>query len=656
MSKLTASWRNYLIVSGIFLLLGLALERLTWSYWRAEMEPRLYREAEAQAKFLGQTLLQAQTLPLEQILASGMEAGQQRMLIENLLDELFLAKAPGIGKEFMMGIKLTVAPDIADNLEIIRGNPDCASCFKVDNIGLISSETYRLIGNATLLADDSFYKALRCDLRDKLRGASVLTALLLGVVWLLVMFLFHQLQHAKEQAASAGHAKTRFLANISHELRTPLNAILGYTQLFQQDKQLMKAYGQAIDTIHRSGEHLLTLINDVLDFAKAESTRLELMKENFDLPEFLQSLMEMTRIRAQFKDLQFVCNTTADLPKRVHADHKRLRQILLNLLSNAVKFTDTGQVEFRIETVDARPGFQTLRFCINDTGSGIQESEHARIFLPFQQISNRKNSAEGAGLGLTISRQLLELMGSHLLLTSHAGAGSRFCFDLELQVTGAVAQKNRERPVSGYRGSVRTLMVVDDNPVNSLILQQLLKHFHFAVEICDSGMACLDFLAGGKKPDLVLLDLLMPDMDGFETVRRIRANPDWRELPVIAVSAAARQEMKERALNNGCDEFLTKPVKAKELLDCLRRHLGLEWDYQDTPPPREAVESKITLPSEDILRVLRNFARQHNILGLRKTLAELEQNPQYRGFSGKLTPLIKQYQFKKIQELLESEL
>lgn len=659
MNELSTSKRSYAIVSLVFITLILLLEGLVWGYWQAVVEAHLYKQAEGQAKFLGQALIQAKSIELERILSPGKNREQQHQLIGILFDDLLLVKAPNSGRELLSGIQFSASPDIAADFKLVRGETGCTHCFTVENIALVSPENLTLIGSSTLWIDDSFYRVLSHDLRVKLIAMSLLGAALLGCVWLLVILLFRRLHHVKEQVEAAGYAKTRFLANVSHELRTPLNAILGYTQLFKQDGQLMRGYGQAVDTIHRSGEHLLNLINDVLDFAKTESTHLKLTEEDFDFPDFLQSLAEMTRIRAQLKDIHFVYNIPVELPRRVRADHKRLRQVLLNLLSNAVKFTDAGQVEFTVENLGRQESFDKLHFSIKDTGCGIPASARERIFLPFQQIAGNKNNTEGTGLGLTISRQLLELMGSRLEMRSQVGVGSEFYFSLNL--ASAVEEclpPSAECLVQAYTGPVRTLLIVDDNPFNRLVLKGLLKRIQFQTKECDNGMNCLQFLQDHPLPDLVLMDLLMPDMDGFEATRRIRGNPAWKNLPIIAISAAVGPDIEKRALSNGCNAFLSKPVNLPAILECLKRYLELEWIYQDknqalAPKKPPAERPFVERPEEAMMEKLREDSRRHDIISLRKHLAELEKDKRYKTFTDKIAPLARQYQFKKIRNLLD---
>lgn len=260
--------------------------------------------------------------------------------------------------------------------------------------------------------------------------------MLLVSVWLVILFLFHRLNRAKKLIEASDQAKTRFMANVTHELRTPLNSILGYTQLYKQDTSMMKEYGQGIKAIDRSADHLLLMINDILEFSRANEENLTLHPVEIDLLNFLNTIVEMTQISTQIKNLPFEYRFDKNLPALVLVDDKRLRQILLNIISNAVKFTETGRVSFSVTLKSTKSEICKLLFQIEDSGIGIPKSQQHTIFIPFQQLDNPITRAEGTGLGLTICQRLVNLMGSKLELKSEPKKGSEFWFELELPMLG----------------------------------------------------------------------------------------------------------------------------------------------------------------------------------------------------------------------------
>src|SRR5919199_3130810 len=312
-------------------------------------------------------------------------------------------------------------------------------------------------------------------------------------------------KRAEEAAQAANRAKSEFLANMSHELRTPLNGILGYTQIFKKDKTLTEQQKNGIGIIHQCGEHLLTLINDILDLSKIEARKMELFPKDFYFSEFLECIAEICRIRAEQKGLVLIYETITPLPKVIRADEKRLRQVLINLLGNAVKFTDKGRVTFRVGYQEGK-----VRFQVEDTGIGIAPNQLEEIFLPFQQVGEYSRETEGTGLGLAISRQLVQMMGASLNVLSTLGKGSVFWLDLDLPEVdqGADVGKVDERPIIGFKGSKRKVLVVDDKWTNRSVLVNLLEPLGFEVVEATDG---LDGLAKAPEfqPDLILMDLVM---------------------------------------------------------------------------------------------------------------------------------------------------
>jgi PAS domain S-box-containing protein len=385
-----------------------------------------------------------------------------------------------------------------------------------------------------------------------------------------------ELALAKERAEVANRAKSTFLSSMSHELRTPLNAILGYAQILRLDQTLGERQQKSVATIEQAGQHLLALIDDVLDVARIEAGKLDLHPETVLLVAFLRAVGDIVRVRAEQKQLRFVLDAPPGLPRAVQVDERRLRQVLLNLLGNAVKFTDRGQVELLVQ-VEPAPQFRArLRFEIRDTGVGIDMSDAPRLFRPFEQVGEARRRSNGTGLGLAISRELVRAMGGDIEVEGRPGAGSAFRFAIEVPVVGNEIVGPRRQAVVGYRGPRRKLLVVDDVAHNRALLVDFLKLLDFALDEAGDGGAALE-RAAAARPDLILMDNVMPGMSGLEAARRLRGHPALRDVPIIAISASASSADRKRSLAAGVDAFLNKPIDLDELLDHVATLLQLTW-------------------------------------------------------------------------------
>jgi signal transduction histidine kinase/ActR/RegA family two-component response regulator len=396
-----------------------------------------------------------------------------------------------------------------------------------------------------------------------------------------------ELEEAIKIAESGNRAKGQFLANMSHELRTPLNSILGYAQVLQRDRNLYDSQIEELKIIQQSGNHLLTLIDDVLDFSKIEAQKMTISPSNLDFPAFLEEIVAAIRVKATEKNLLFECEKQGKLPVVIHVDAKRLRQIILNLLSNAIKFTDRGGIKFTISAIDSvelsdadthPSNLAKIRFEIKDTGIGIEDAEIEKIFQPFEQVGDLDRQISGTGLGLSISQCIAELMGSQIEVSSQLGEGSTFWFEIVVPVVTVIPQIEVDRNITSYKGEKRKLLVVDDRQENCLLLLNILNPLGFEVITAVNGEEGLA-IARKNKPDLILTDLFMRVKTGFTMVRELRQIPEFKKIPVIATSANNFASVRYESKQVGCNAFLSKPIEEKILLNLLKNYLKLEWSY-----------------------------------------------------------------------------
>ncbi len=478
-------------------------------------------------------------------------------------------------------------------------------------------------------------------------------------------------QKAEAAARDASRAKSEFLANMSHELRTPLNGILGYAQIFQRDKHLSPQQQDGIGVIQRCGEHLLALIEDILDLSKIEARRMALVPAEFHLPDFLQGITAICRIRAAQKNIAFNCEYLSSLPNAISADEKKLRQILINLIGNAVKFTEKGGVTFKVLREERTEVLTTnltkvkIRFQVEDTGIGIAADELPKIFSPFEQVGNTRRHTEGTGLGLAISRQLVEIMGAQLKVESTLGRGSIFWFELELLAVDN-PQKNKtcsERFIKGFKGGNKKILVADDRRENRSVLIHLLQPLGFEIIEATDGQDCLN-KAQEFQPDCILIDLVMPVMDGFEAMRQIRKLPQLQNVVAIGTSASIMEVEKQGSLAAGCNAFIPKPIRVEELLDCLQVHLGLEWIYEDLQDGNaesevshkqfQVQEPEIIAPPADEMAVLFELAMRGDLGEIQKQAEKFKKmDVKYVSFARHLNQLVKNFDEAKILEFVE---
>ena len=466
---------------------------------------------------------------------------------------------------------------------------------------------------------------------------------------------------ALAEAVGLARQRSQFLAQMSHELRTPLNAIIGYAQLLQRDQERVsrQQLTAGLTTIHESGQHLLTLINDILDLARVEAGKMDLHPAPVHLASFLRVVADIMRVKAEEKGLAFSYELAPGLPDAVAIDETRLRQVLLNLLGNAVKFTDSGTVALRVLPVprpgteeDKEEGTERLRFEVADSGIGMNTQQLARLFQPFEQVADRQRREGGTGLGLAISQQLVRLMGGTIGVTSEPGKGSTFAFELTMPVADSrPSSVALPHTIVGYEGERRRLLIADDVAPNRAMLVDLLHGVGFIVAAASNGLECL-VLLDSFKPDLVVMDVMMPVMDGNETTRRIRRMPQWSNLPVIAVTASASREDEARCLDAGVNVFLAKPVDHDALLRAIGTLLSLQWTFGKpaqeagagveegadiVPPPAREIETLWQLARIGSMREIREHANYLRSL-----------DPAYAPFAARLETLAQGYHSKEL--------
>ncbi|QAB15041.1 ATP-binding protein [Hydrogenovibrio thermophilus] len=473
------------------------------------------------------------------------------------------------------------------------------------------------------------------------------------------------LEEEKEKAEASNRAKSAFLANMSHELRTPLNAILGFSTLMTQSSDIPETEKDNLKIINHSGEHLLQLVNDVLDMSKIEAGHVRLDAEDFDLGELIRNITDMMRIRASEKGLQLLVDQTSKFPRIIHGDAPKLRQILINLLSNAIKFTNQGGITLRLDTLEDDDCNLVLKFEVEDSGTGIEQKDIERIFMPFEQLANA-TSQKGTGLGLAITRQFVNMMGGDIHVQSKPDEGSIFSFsiqvkhattDLDLITNGG---SDGKAVISLADGEPEwRILVVEDQLENQLLIQKILKQIGFQVKIAENGAKGIELFQTWQ-PHFIWMDRRMPVMDGLTATRKIRHLPGGDQVKIVALTASVFKDQRDEVMEAGSDDFVRKPYRPEELYDCMARHLPLHYRYAEDGELEDEGSKLLNLSTQDMAQLsetLRDSLYGAAVIGDAQSITEIIQTlPEAQiALASGLRKLVDAYRFDLIMELTKTE-
>ncbi len=487
---------------------------------------------------------------------------------------------------------------------------------------------------------------------------------------------WHMAEEARAGAERANQAKSTFLANMSHELRTPLNAILGFARIMARDPHTDEEQENLV-IIQHSGEHLLTLINQVLDLSKIEAGRITLNEKKFDLHRLLDDLKGMFSLRAQTNGLQLVFERAEDVPRWIHTDEVKLRQVLINLLNNAIKFTKEGEIQLSVSSYQLSVNRKRLSvqleemmtdhcllFTVKDTGPGIAPEEMDKLFEAFAQTETGRQAKEGTGLGLTISRKFVQLMGGEITVKSTGGMGTTFSFDIQAGIVDAQdieETQSPQRPIALEPGQPHyRLLIVEDKPDNRTLLVKLLNPFGFELREATNGQEAIEIWEVWE-PHLIWMDLRMPVLDGYKATQQIKMTPRGKQTVVILLSASVVDEEQMIVTATGCDAFLQKPFRESQIFDLLHKQLGLRFVYEEEKTPTvkddgQRAEEVLTpdalaaLPT-DVATELRQAVEDLNTSRTNRSIDRIRQ--QNEALADALVELVRGYRFDIVQEVFE---
>ena len=461
----------------------------------------------------------------------------------------------------------------------------------------------------------------------------------------------------EQSLQQANRAKSVFLANMSHEIRTPMNAILGFSQLMLRDQDLTPRQCQYLGTINRSGEHLLALINDILEMSKIEAGRTTLNPSTFDLPVLLKDLEMMFRVRTDEKKLSFSVETIGDVPQFIVTDINKLRQVFINVLGNAVKFTEQGGIGLRVRADREGVMGPRLRVEVEDTGPGISPDDQDKLFRHFEQTKTGQQAGTGTGLGLAISREFVRLMGGDITVSSQVGKGSIFVIHLPLKEGEAQAVQAKDNPRHVVRlqpgQTTCRVLIADDIEDNRQLLAQLLAPVGFEIRLATNGAEAVQEFEEWR-PHLILMDFRMPVMDGHEAIRRIRAAAGGEDTKIIAVTASAMDDNRQELMEIGADDFIGKPFRETELFQKIHAHIGVEYLYAEYPNATAQVEAELTLESlagwpQDLIDPMRDAVITADLDQLLARIQEVEaRDPR---IAQGLRRLAEQFEYQKLLDL-----